>query len=44
MFRIYEKFDTATFIRYLDELRHKYGRILVLVGGAAPHRSKAAMD
>ena len=44
MFRIYEKFDTATFIRYLDELRHKYGRILVLVDGAAPHRSKATMD
>ena len=44
IFRIYEKFDTATFSRYLDELRHKYGRILVLVDGAAPHRSKAAMD
>ena len=44
MFRIYEKFDTATFIRYLDELRHKYGKILVLVDGAAPHRSKATMD
>ena len=44
MFRIYEKFDTATFIRYLNELRRKYGRILVLVDGAAPHRSKATMD
>lgn len=44
MFRIYEKFDTATFIWYLDELRHKYGKILVLVDGAAPHRSKATMD
>ena len=44
LFRIYEKFDTATFIRHLDELRHKYGRILVLVDGAAPHRSKATMD
>ena len=43
-FRIYEKFDTAAFIRYLDELRHKYGRILVLVDGAAPYRSKATMD
>ena len=25
MSRIYEKFYTVTFIRYLDELRHKYG-------------------
>ena len=44
MSRICEKFDTATFIRYLDELRRKYGRILVLVDGAAPHRSKVTMD
>ena len=44
MFRICEKFDTVTFIRYLDELRRKYGKILVLVDGAAPHRSKATMD
>ena len=43
MFRIYEKFNTAIFIRYLDELRHKYWRILVLVDGAAPHHSKAIM-
>ena len=42
-FHIYKKFDTATFIRYMDGLRHKYGRVLVL-DGAAPHRSKAAMD
>ena len=39
MFRIYEKFNTATFVRYLDELRHKYGRILVLMDGAAPLQS-----
>ena len=44
MFRICKKFDTATFIRYLDELRHKYGKILVLMDGTAPHRSKTTMD
>ena len=44
MFRIYEKFYAATFIRYLDELRRTYGSILILVDGAAPHRSKATMD
>ena len=44
MFRIRERFDSATFIRYLDELRRKYGKIAVMVDGAAPHRFKAVMD
>lgn len=35
MFRIYEKFNAATFIRYLGGLRRKYERILVLVDSAA---------
>jgi hypothetical protein len=35
-FRIYEKFDTATFSRHLNELRRKYGRIPVLADDAAP--------
>ena len=42
MFHIYEKFDVPTFIRYLNELRRKYGRILILVDGT--HRSKVTMD
>ena len=29
MFMIHERFDSATFIRYLDELRRKYGKIAV---------------
>ena len=44
MFRIHERFDSATSIRYLDELRRKYEKIAVTVDGAAPHRSKAVMD
>ena len=41
---LHEKFDSATFIRYLDELRRKYRKIAVMVDGAAPRRSKAVMD
>ena len=44
MSRIHERFDSATFIRYLDELRRKHGKIAVMVDGAAPHRSKAVME
>ena len=44
MFRICEKLNTATFVRYLDELRREYGKILVLADGAAPHRPNTMMD
>ena len=44
VFRMHERFNTATFILYLDGLRRKYGKILTIVDGASPHRSGAVAD
>ena len=35
MFRIHDKFNATTLVRYLDKLRRKYGKILVMVDGVA---------
>ena len=44
LFRAYEKFDTATFLRYADCLRRKYGKVMIITDGAGPHRSNAVRD
>ena len=38
------RFNLVLFLRGIDELCRKYRRILVLVDGAAPRRSKETMD
>ena len=44
LFRTYDTFDSQTFVRYLDELRRKYGRIFVIADSASPHRSNTVKD
>ncbi len=40
LFREYTRFDSHSFIRYLEEVRKKFNRFVIFVDRAAQHRSK----
>ena len=40
LFRIHEKFNSATFVEYLKELHCKYGKIALILDRASVHKSK----
>jgi len=43
-FRAHGRFGSATFVRYLRELRRKFGRIAVVAGRAPQHRAAVVVD
>ena len=44
LFRQYEKFDSQSFIAYLEEIRKKFNKFILFVDRAAQHRSKIVED
>ena len=40
LMRQYEKFDGPTFVRYLREVRRKWGRVLLVTDNASQHRDR----
>ena len=40
LFRLYDKFNSVTFVEYLKELHHYLGKIVVILDGASVHHSK----
>ena len=44
LMRQYDKFDTYTFIRYLEEVRRKWGKCLIILDNASQHKSKAVRE
>ena len=40
LFRQYNRFDSQTFIRYLEQLRKKFKKFVIFVDRATQHRSK----
>jgi len=44
LFRTYDRFDAATFVRYLREAHRKFGRIAVVIDRALHHRAMVAGD
>ena len=39
--RQYERFDGPTFVRYLKEVRRKWGKVLLVTDNASQHKAKA---
>jgi len=44
LFRIYKKFNAATFVEYLKEIHYKYGKIALILDRASVHKSKKVKD
>ena len=44
LFRQYNRFDSLSFIRYLDEVKKKFKKFVIFVDRATPHRSKIVME
>jgi transposase len=44
LFRQYEKFDSQSFIAYLEEIRKKFNKFIMFVDMATQHRSKIVED
>ena len=40
LFRQYERFDSQSFIAYLEEIRKKFNKFILFVDRATQHRSK----
>ena len=40
LFRIYEKFNSITFVEYLKEIHYKYGKIALILDRESVHKSK----
>jgi hypothetical protein len=40
LFRQYNRFDSLSFIRYLEEVRKKFKKFVIFVDRATQHRSK----
>lgn len=43
-FRTYDRFDTASFLKYLREMHRKFGRVAVVVDKAPQHRATVVRD
>ena len=41
LMRQYERFDGPTFVRYLKEVRRKWGKVLLVMDNAGQHKAKA---
>ena len=41
LMRQYERFDGPTFVKYLKEARRKWGKVLLIMGNAGQHKTKA---
>ena len=41
LMRQYERFDGQTFVRYLKEVRRKWGKALLIMDNAGQHKTKA---
>ena len=39
-FRTYEKFDASTFVAYIREMWHRFGKVTVTTGRSPQHRAK----
>ena len=44
LFRQYTRFDSYSFIRYLDEVRKKFKKFVIFLDRATPHRSKVVQE
>ena len=44
LFRQYERFDSQSFIAYLEEIRKKFNKFIIFVDRATQHRSKIIME
>ncbi len=44
LFRVYKKFNAATFVEYLKELHWKYGRVALMLDRASVHKSKKVKE
>lgn len=44
LFRQYDRFDSQTFIRYLEQVRKKFKKFILFVDRATQHRSKIVQE
>ncbi len=44
LFRVYDKFNSVTFVEYLKELHWKYGKIAIMLDRASVHKSKKVKE
>ena len=44
LFRIYERFNAETFVRYLKELHQKHGKIAIILDKASVHKSNLVKE
>ena len=44
MFRVYDDFDAETFVKYLDALHKKFGKIAVIVDRASQHTADVVVE
>ena len=44
LFRQYNRFDSQTFIRYLEQVRKKFKKFIIFVDRATQHRSKIVQE
>jgi hypothetical protein len=44
LFRQYERFDSQSFIAYLEEVRKKFKKFIMIVGRATQHRSRMVKE
>ncbi len=44
LFRVYQKFNAATFVEYLKELHWKYGRVALMLDRASVHKSRKVKE
>ena len=40
LFRLYDKFNSEQFIKFLQQIHEKFGKIMIIMDKAAPHKSK----
>ena len=43
-FRTYDKFDSSTFVRYLQEMQKRFGKVTVIADRAPQHHSRMVRD
>ena len=43
-FRTYDKFDSSTFVHYLQEMQKRFGKVAVIADRAPQHRSRMVRD
>ncbi len=44
LFRLYEKFDSQSFITYLDEVKKKFKKFIMVVDRATQHRARKVLE